>query len=90
MDRVNIIYELGLMHALSKRVAVLFNSKNEKQKPPSDILGLIRLEYNQKISKIASLQKVLIEWILGNVDEVNRATLEKEKTRINAILAHSK
>lgn len=58
----NIFYEFGLMQALSKKCAIL---KHVDAKIPSDIAGMLYLEY----ANAGELKKKLEKWIKENVKE---------------------
>jgi CheY-like chemotaxis protein len=87
LDRLNIIYELGLMHVLSKKVLILFNSEEDTKQPPSDLLGVKWEAYNQKKSKILTLKLAVAEWLIKNVPEAYRAELEHERDGVRVALS---
>jgi len=58
----NVLYELGLMHAIGIRSAIL---KEQQASQPSDIQGLRCLEY----SSLQSMAEPLSHWIEGQVSE---------------------
>jgi len=88
-ERPNLLYELGLMHALSRRVAVLFNSEGGTKNPPSDLAGLKYQGYKQPSGgpKTAYLEQALCKWVLQNVPEANHAKVREAQSKAEKVIA---
>lgn len=75
--RPNLSYELGLMHALSRNVAVLDDATRGDPRP-SDVLGTKWLRYKLNDSyKTADLTRRLCDWLLQNVPFADKAALRQ-------------
>ncbi|MBN2415425.1 response regulator [bacterium] len=77
VDCVNVMYEVGLSHALSKRVALLFNKDDDEKglitEMPWDISVFIPIEYGPNDGKtISRLRQGLADWFIRNAkNDVN-------------------
>lgn len=75
--RPNLLYELGLMHALCRKVAILFQEKSAKDRFPTDLKGLEYVGYKapKNGSLLDNFELGLCRWINNNVPEANKDQL---------------
>ncbi len=81
--RGSILYELGLLHALGRKVAMLLNTDVSPEELPYDLRVFKGLKYHQpKGGKVLFLRKVLCKWLLENVPQADNTNIQSELGRV--------
>ena len=80
----SVMYELGLLHALSRKVAILQNVGNEcAREVPYDMKIFKVLEYTlPKGGKTLYVEKKLCEWLLENVPTADNVGISKHLGKV--------